>query len=50
MKPEQIYFENKRILKAMLYTNMTLASGSEDEGCVIDLCFKYASRRKTSVV
>ena len=38
-KPEQKYCENRRILKVLLYTNMTLIPGCVNEGRVIDLSF-----------
>lgn len=38
-KPGQKYFENRRILKELLYTNTTLIRGYVYEGCVIDPCF-----------
>lgn len=34
----KVYFENRRILKALLYTNWPLFL-HVDEGCVFDLCF-----------
>ncbi len=37
MKPEKKYFENRCILKVLLYTNLNLIAGDVDAGCVIDL-------------